>query len=169
MAEKKQFLEIGKIINTHGVRGEVKVDPWCDSPEDFCDITRVYLENKTELTVSNHRIINGNFVLCSLSGIKTLEEAVKYKNKVIYVRREDLNVPEDAVLICDILGLPVIDKNTGKVYGKLTDVLQYTCQEVYEITDDEGKKTLIPNVPAFIAERDTDKGIFITPIDGFFE
>ena len=169
MAEKKQFLEIGKIINTHGVRGEVKVDPWCDSPEDFCDITRVYLENKTEFTVSNHRIINGNFVLCCLSGIKTLEEAVKYKNKVIYVRREDLNIPEDAVLICDILGLPVIDKNTGKVYGKLTDVLQYTSQEVYEITDDEGKKTLIPNVPAFIAERDTDKGIFITPIDGFFE
>ena len=65
--------------------------------------------------------------------------------------------------------LPVIDKNTGRVYGKLTDVLQYTCQEVYEITDEEGKQTLIPNVPAFIAERDTEKGIFITPIDGFFE
>jgi 16S rRNA processing protein RimM len=73
------------------------------------------------------------------------------------------------VLICDIIGLPVTDKNTGKVYGTLTDVLQYTCQEVYEITDEDGKKTLIPNVPAFIAERDTEKGIFITPIDGFFE
>ena len=73
------------------------------------------------------------------------------------------------MLICDILGLPVIDKNTGKVYGKLTDVLQYTCQEVYEITCENGEKVLIPNVPAFIAERDTESGIFITPIDGFFE
>ena len=169
MAEKKDFLEIGKIINTHGVRGEVKIDPWCDSPEDFCALSRVYLENKTEFAVSHARVINGNFILCSLSGIKTLDDAVKYKNKVLFVRREDLDIPEDAVLICDIRGLPVIDKNTGKVYGKLTDVLQYTCQEVYEITDEDGKQTLIPNVPAFIAERDTEKGIFITPIDGFFE
>ena len=51
MAEKKQFLEIGKIINTHGVRGEVKIDPWCDSPEVFCALSRVYLEDKTEFTV----------------------------------------------------------------------------------------------------------------------
>ena len=169
MAEKKEFLEIGKIINTHGVRGEVKIDPWCDSPEDFCELTRVYLADKTEFSVGNPRIINGNFILCSLSGIKTVEDAVKYKNKVLFVRREDLNIPEDAVLICDILGLPVIDKNTGKVYGKLTDVLQYTCQEVYEVTCENGEKVLIPNVPAFIAERDTENGIFITPIDGFFE
>ncbi|MBQ9745770.1 MAG: 16S rRNA processing protein RimM [Clostridia bacterium] len=169
MAEKKEFLEVGKIINTHGVRGEVKIDPWCDSPEDFCTLSRVYLADKTEFSVSHPRIINGKFILCSLSGIKTVEDAVKYKNKVIYVKREDLDIPEDAVLICDILGLPVIDKNTGKVYGKLTDVLQYTCQEVYEVTCENGEKVLIPNVPAFIAERDTENGIFITPIDGFFE
>jgi 16S rRNA processing protein RimM len=169
MAEKKQLLEIGKIINTHGVRGEVKIDPWCDSPEDFCAVKRVYLENKTEFAVTNARVINGNFILCSLSGIKTLEEAVKYKNKVLFVKREDLRIPDDAVLICDIIGLPVIDKNTGRIYGTLTDVLQYTCQEVYEITDEDGKQTLIPNVPEFISERDTDKGIFITPIEGFFE
>ena len=169
MAEKKQFLEIGKIINTHGVRGEVKIDPWCDSPEVFCSLSRVYLADKTEFTVEKARIINGNFILCALSGIKTVEDAVKYKNKVLFVRREDLDVPEDAVLICDILGLPVTDKNTGRVYGTLTDVLQYTCQEVYEITCENGEKVLLPNVPAFVAERDTEKGIFITPIDGFFE
>ena len=150
MAEKKEFLEIGKIINTHGVRGEVKVDPWCDSPEDFCKIKRVYLENKTEFAVSNPRIINGNFILCSLSGIKTLEDAVKYKNKVLYVKREDLRIPEDAVLICDLIGLPVIDRDTGKVYGKLTDVLQYTCQEVYEITDDEANDIIIHYYDAYL-------------------
>lgn len=169
MSEKKEFLEIGRIINTHGVRGEVKIDPWCDSPEDFCDLTRIYLENKKEFAVSHARVINGNFILCSLSEIKTLEEAVKYKNKVIYAKREDLNLPEGANFICDLLGLPVIDADTGKVYGKLTDVLQYTCQEVYEVTGEDGAKTLIPNVPAFIKECDLDKGIFITPIDGFFE
>ncbi len=169
MAEKKQFLEIGKIINTHGVRGEVKIDPWCDAPEDFRGIERIYLADKTEFTVSNPRVINGKFILCSLSGIKTVEDAVKYKNKVVFAKREDIHVPEDAVLICDIIGLPVIDQNTGKIYGTLTDVLQYTCQEVYEITGEDGTKTLIPNVPAFIAERDTEKGIFITPIEGFFE
>ena len=62
MAEKKEFLEIGRIINTHGVRGEVKIEPWCDSPEDFCKLSRIYLENKTEFAVSHARIINGNFI-----------------------------------------------------------------------------------------------------------
>ncbi len=169
MAEKKEFLEIGRIINTHGVRGEVKIDPWCDSPEDFCELSRIYLENKTEFSVLRSRVINGNFILCSLSGIKTLDDAVKYKNKVIYAKREDLNIPEGSNFICDLIDLPVIDADTGKVYGRLTDVLQYTSQEVYEITDENSKKTLIPNVPAFIKECDTEKGIFITPIEGFFE
>ena len=81
MAEKKQFLEIGKIINTHGVRGEVKIDPWCDSPEVFCALSRVYLEDKTEFTVEKSRVINGNFILCALSGIKTVEDAVKYNRR----------------------------------------------------------------------------------------
>ena len=69
MAEKKQFLEIGKIINTHGVRGEVKIAPWCDSPEDFCELSRVYLADKTEFTIefSIFKINNRNTLLHELS------------------------------------------------------------------------------------------------------
>ena len=68
-----------------------------------------------------------------------MEDAVKYKNKVVYAKRGELHIPEGANFICDLLELPVIDSNTGKVYGKLTDVLQYTCQEVYEVTSEDGK------------------------------
>ncbi len=168
MIDKKAFPETGRIINTHGVKGEVKIEPWCDTPEDFTALSRVYLDNGQELKVENARIFGGKFILCSLSGIKTLEEAVKYKNKIVHAKREDLDIPENAVLICDMLGLPVIDKDSGRVYGRLTDVLQYTIQDVYEIETESGEKVLMPAVPEFVKEVDTEKGIFITPIEGFF-
>ena len=79
MADKNKFPEIGRIINTHGVRGEVKIEPWCDSAADFCRMKRVYLENGKELSVINPRIMKGNFIICSLSEIKTLDEALQYK------------------------------------------------------------------------------------------
>ncbi|MGN1095006.1 MAG: ribosome maturation factor RimM [Eubacteriales bacterium] len=169
MREKKKYIEVGRIINTHGVRGELKIEPWCDSPCDFLRLKRVYLADGKELSVVSSRVINGNFILCSISEIKTLDDAVKYKNKVIFADRDDLDIPDGAVLICDIIGLPVTDLNTGKVYGTLTDVIQNTSQEIYEITDENGKKTLIPAVPEFIKKCDAESGIFITPIDGFFE
>ena len=169
MADKNKFPEIGRIINTHGVRGEVKIEPWCDSAADFCRMKRVYLENGKELSVINPRIMKGNFIICSLSEIKTLDEALQYKNKVIYANRDDLDIPEGSVLVCDMIELPVIDNDNGKVYGTLSDVLKYTSQEIYEIKTPDGKTVLMPAVHAFIKRIDTENGIFITPIDGFFD
>ncbi len=166
--EKKAYLEIAKIINTHGVRGAVKLDPWCDSPETLKKIKTLYFENGTAFSVSNVKMINGGFVVVSLSGIETVEDAVKLKNKILLARREDIPLAKGAHFICDLIGLPVKDAETGKVYGTLSDVIQPALQEIYVVKTETGKSVMLPNVPAFVDHVD-DEAIFVTPIGGFFD
>ena len=165
--EKKAYLEVAKIINTHGVRGAVKLDLWCDGPQTFKKIKRVFLANGTEYEVSDVKTV-GAFVVCSLSGITTVEDAIKLKNKVLSAKREDIPLPKGSHFICDLIGLPVKDAVSGEVYGVLTDVTRPALQEIYEITTPGGAKVLMPAVPSFISSIDTDDAVYVTPIDGFF-
>lgn len=167
--EKKTYLEIAKIINTHGVRGAVKLDPWCDSPEMLKKIKKLYLENGACYEVSDVKMINGGFVVCSLSGITTVEAAVKLKNKTLLAKREDIPVEEGSFFICDLIGLPVKDAENGAVYGTVEDVIQNTVQDIYSIKTPDGKTVLLPAVPAFIRRIDTDDAVYVTPISGFFD
>ena len=167
--EKKAYLEIAKIINTHGVRGAVKLDPWCDSPDMLRKIKTLYLENGASFAVSDVKLINGGFVVCTLSGITTVEAAIRLKNKVLLAKREDIPLAEGAHFICDLVGLPVKDANTGALYGTLADVMQNTVQEIYAVKTPAGETVLLPAVPEFIAKIDTDDAIYITPIPGFFD
>ena len=165
--EKKAYLEVAKIINTHGVRGAVKLELRCDGPQTFKKIKRVFLENGTEYEVSDVKTV-GAFVVCSLSGITTVEDAIKMKNKLLLAKREEIPLPRGSHFICDMIGLPVKDAASGRVYGTLTDVIRPALQEIYEITTPEGEKVLMPAVPQFISSIDTDDAVYVTPIDGFF-
>ncbi len=166
--EKKAYLEIAKIINTHGVRGAVKLDPWCDSPETLKKIKTLYLENGTEFTVSNVKMLGAGFVVLSLSGVDTVEAAVKLKNKLLLAKREDIPIAEGSHFICDLIGMPVKDAENGKTYGTLSEVIQPALQEIYVVKTESGKTVMIPNVPAFIHHID-DEAIYVTPIGGFFD
>ena len=166
--EKKQYLEIGKIINTHGVTGEMKIDAWCDSPQVLKSIKHFYLGEGTGLLVPVSVRTGGQFPFIKFEGINTVEEAAKYKNKIIYANRDEIKKPAGKHFICDLIGLDVIDKNTGRIYGKLNDVLEYEPNEIYEISTEKGT-VLMPAVKEFISEIDEEKGIFVTPIDGFFD
>lgn len=167
--EKKTYLEIAKIINTHGVRGAVKLDPWCDHPEMLKKIKNLYLENGACYDVSDVKMINGGFVVCSLSGITTVEAAVKLKNKILLAKREDIPVEEGSFFICDLIGLPVKDAESGVVYGVIEDVIQNTVQDIYAIKTENGNTVLLPAVPAFVKTIDTEDAVYITPIAGFFD
>ncbi len=166
--EKKAYLEIAKIINTHGVRGAVKLDPWCDSPLMLKKIKKLYLENGTEFDVSDVKMIGAGFVVLSLSGITTVEDAIKLKNKILLAKREDIPIEEGAHFICDLIGMPVVDAETGKLYGTLSDVIQPALQEIYVVKTASGASVMLPNVPAFVSGID-DEAIRITPIEGFFD
>jgi 16S rRNA processing protein RimM len=166
--EKKAYLEIAKIINTHGVRGAVKLDPWCDGPQVFKKLKHLYLENGKEFEVSDVKTV-GAFVVCTLSGVATVEDAIKLKNKVLFAKREEIPLAKGSHFICDMIGLPVKDAATSEVYGTLVEVSQPALQEIYEIRTPSGKTVLMPAVPQFIAKIDTDDAIYITPIAGFFD
>ena len=166
--DKKAYLEIAKIINTHGVRGAVKLDPWCDGPQVFKKLKHLYLENGKEFEVSEVKSIGG-FVVCSLSGVTTVEDAMKLKNKILFAKREEIPLAKGSHFICDMIGLPVKDAVSGKVYGTLTEITQPAKQEIYEITTPDGKRVLMPAVAQFIDRIDTDDAVYITPIDGFFD
>ncbi len=166
--EKKAYLEIAKIINTHGVRGAVKLDPWCDSPETLKKIKTLYLENGTSFAVSGVKMLGGGFVVLSLSGVETVEDAIKLKNKILLAKREDIPLADGAHFICDLIGLPVKDFETGKVYGVLSDVIQPALQEIYVVKTENGNTVMVPNVPAFVHHADDD-AIYMTPIGGFFD
>lgn len=167
--EKKAYLEIAKIVNTHGVHGDVKLAPWCDSPDILKKIKTLYLENGTAFALSGAKALNGGFLVVSLSGIDSVEQAAKLKNKILFAKREDIPCAPDAHFICDLIGLPVIDAVTGRHYGILSDVVQNTVQELYAIETPEGGTVLLPAVAEFLDRIDEETGIFITPIPGFFD
>ena len=109
---KKEFLEGGRVCNAHGVRGLLKAEAWCDSPKVLAAQKRIFFAEK-DGTMKECKITRGSvasgFVLLGIEGIETREDAIALKNKVFYLKREDIPVPEGAYLIADLIGLPVID------------------------------------------------------------
>ena len=166
--EKKPFLEAAKIINTHGVAGEIKLECRCDSAEILKKIPALFVDGK-EYKVSRARIIPGDFVLVKLDGVDDLDAALKLKGKLALARRENIPKKDGAHFICDILGLDVIDEKSGEVYGILDDVQKPANQELYYVKTPSGDVVMIPNVPEFIKRIDEDRGVYIKPIPGFFD
>ena len=149
---KKQYLQTGKIVSTHGVRGEVKILPWADGPEFLLDFDRIYLDGK-EYEVENSRV-QKTCVLMKLAGIDDVETALMLREKVVSINRDDAELPEGSVFIADLLGLTALAD--GVEIGKVTDILPMPAGDVYEIKGEH--EYLIPSVPEFILERNVDEG-----------
>ncbi len=168
--DKEKFLECGKIINTHGVKGTVKAESWCDSPYILADLERIYTENNGK--VKEYKVINASvfkqFVLFELEGIFGMDAALAMKNKIIYASRDDIELEEGDFFIADLIGLPVIDQGSGREYGKITDVINTGASDIYVIKTPKGE-SMMPAVEEFVKEIDLDKGIFVKPIEGMFE
>jgi len=167
---KKKYLEAGKIVGTHGIRGELRVQSWCDSPEILCGLKRLYGKNgETEYPVQSARV-HKTLVLLTLREVDSVEKADRLRGRILYLDREDLKLPEGAYFIQDLIGLRVTDADNGRDYGTLTDVLRTGANDVYEITAEDGKKTLIPSIPDVILKRDPEAGtMHIRPLKGLFE
>lgn len=169
---RQPFLECGKIINTHGVRGCVKVESYCDTPRVLASLRRIFLKdqngNFTARTVKSASV-GGAFVLLTLEGIEDMNTAILYKNKTLYAAREDLPCPPGAHFVADLLGLPVIDADTGRVYGKITSVDDMPSGEMYTVLTPSGKEVLFPAVKEFLDRVDVDTGVYIRPLPGFFK
>ena len=165
---KKEFLEAGKIVTTHGIRGEVKVMPYTDSPELLGEFDRLFIgKNHEETAVERSRVFKST-VIMKLEGVDTPEAAEKLRNKLLYMHRDDLELDEDTYFIQDLIGLEVRDADTDKVYGKITDVMQTGANDVYVVTGD--REYLVPAIADVVVSTDIDGGIMtIRPLDGLFD
>ena len=141
---KKAYLECGKIINTHGVVGAVKIDPWCDSPEVLASLKTVYFLNGNEYV--GKKILKASvfkcFVIATLEGVNDIDTAALLKETVIYAAREDLPLGDGDYFIADLVGLPVIDAENGTVYGTLAGVINTGASDIYEIDTENGQKMM---------------------------
>ena len=151
---KKQFLEAGKILNTHGIRGEVKIQPWANGPDFLCGFKRVYIDEKP--LALKHPRPHKQFVLAALEGIEDVNQAMRLKNKLIYINRDDVQLEPGEFFLQDIIGAKALDGDTDRVLGTLTDVLELPAGRVYVISGE--KEHLVPAVPEFVLETNVDAG-----------
>ena len=150
----KQLLEAGKIINTQGLQGEVKVQAWADSAEDLLPVTR-FVAAGEELKVAKSRVQKG-FLYLRFEDKNTIEDVIPLKGKVLHMYREDLILPEGVHLLSDIIGSRVVDEE-GNDIGVVEDILERPAANVDVIRGD--REILVPSVPEFIKNVDTDEKI----------
>lgn len=152
---KKPFLEGGQIVNTHGIKGEVKLVSWCDSPAVLAAVPTYYIEGAA-VKVRAARVHQGN-VLALLEGVEDVNAAMHLKGKTVLLKREDLPPPPGGYFLADLLGLAVVDAVSGQTLGELADILYPSSQNVYVVKG--GRDILIPAVPQFIESVDVDGGV----------
>jgi len=153
----KQYLEVGKVTNVHGLMGEVKVQPWADSPEFLCQFKTLYVDGSHfPMTVQRARV-HKNMVIIKFEGPTDVPSALALRNAILYIDRADAKLPEGAFFLADIYGLEVRDAASGEVLGKIADVLTLPANNVYVVRGG-ARELMIPAVPQFIAETNVEGG-----------
>ena len=156
---KLQFVEAGEIVTTHGVKGEMKVLPWGDSPEFLIDFDRVRI-NGTEYHVQSCRV-QKTCNLLKLDGIDSMEQAQAMRGKIVEIYRED--VSDELVFAAELVGISVICE--GKELGKITDVLDYPGNKVYVVKGEH--EYMIPAVRQFVLSTDLENNVMqVSIIEG---
>ena len=166
----KPYLECGRIVTTHGVRGEVKAEVWMDAPEEMTRLKTLYLEaGKTPLAVQSARV-QKNMVILKLEGYDTPEQGSLLRQKTLYARREDIPLREGEHFLQDLLGLTVVDADDGHIYGKLVDYSETGANRVYHIRFADEKVRLIPAIPQVVIATLPEEGrMVIRPLPGLFD
>lgn len=165
----EKYLEAGVIVNTHGMRGDVKVNNMCDTPKVFSKLKKLYIKRAgqfKEYNCTRNSVLGKNMLVVHLDGVETVEDALKLKGVSVYADREDIPLEEGDYFIADIIGLPVIDNESGEIYGRVTDVFNQGAQDLYEVEKGDGSKALIPAVPHFIIRIDPESGVYVSLIEG---
>ena len=167
----KEYLETGKITSTHGIKGEVRIEPWCDSPEFLKKFKTLYFDSKGEKPVKINIRPHGHMAIAKIEGIDTVEEASTLRNKVLYLKRSDARLPKGKFFIAELIDCKVINAdNEEKIYGVISDVSETGANDVWHIKDENGKEYLIPAIPPVVISTDVEEGtIKIRPLKGIFE
>ena len=165
----KKFLEAGRIVGTHGLNGDVKVESWCNSPEDLCALKNLYFDGGAKPLIIEYAKPHKNIVLLKIAGIDNVDVAIPLRGRIICLDRDDLQLDDGEYFIQDLVGLKAIDADTGESYGEICDVSFTGANDVYHIKSGE-KIYLIPAVDEIVIETDLEAGLIkIRPIGGMFD
>ncbi len=167
----KNYLEIGQIVSTHGIKGEMRFNPWCDKPEFVKKFKTLYFDKNGEKSIKvKSARPHGNMVILMLEDIDTVEKAQALKNTVLYMKRADAHLPKGTWFVQELFDCTVVDDNNGKVLGTIVDVSETGANDVWHIKTPKGNEVLIPAIKQVIVNVDVEKGeILINPIKGLFE
>ena len=167
---RKEFLEAGKVVGTHGVRGELRVEPWCASAEFRPQFKTLYWEKgRVPVKVLGARV-HKSLVLLRLEGVEPASQGDMLRGKILYLARKDAKLPEGRYFIQDLIGMQIQDAASGQVYGQLQEVFQTGANDVYRIVGENGREYLFPAVGDMIAETNLEEGVIrVRPIPGIFE
>ena len=166
---QKEFLETGIIVGTHGTKGELRVQPWCDSPDFLTGFDRLYLEQGQSSVKVTEAKVHKRMVLMKLDGVDDIAGAEALRGKVLFIRRDSVQLPEGSHFVQDLIGCAVFDVDTGERLGELSDVSFTGANDVWHICR-EGKTHLIPAIADVVIEEDVENGqIKIRPLKGLFE
>lgn len=150
---KQEFLQAGKIVSTHGVRGEVKILPWADNAEFLVGLSRIWIGDR-QYAVQHSRVQKG-CVLMKLSGIDDVDVAATLREKIICISRNDVTLPEGSYFIADLIGLRVLTEDGAQI-GTVAEIMTLPGNDVYVVKGE--REYLIPAVPEFILAREPDEG-----------
>lgn len=153
------MIKIGKIVSVTGLRGEVKACSYAQKKERFDNIICLNVDDEEyEIESVRHK---KNTVILKLSGINDRNAAESLKNKDIYIKEEDLEeLPSDTYYVKDLIGLDAVCDDGARI-GAITNILQNTQQDVYEIKKEDGNTALIPAVPEFLKDIDLENGVVV--------
>jgi 16S rRNA processing protein RimM len=167
---KKQYLETGKIVGTHGIKGMTRVQVWADDNEFLGQFKFVYTDENGNGKLEISRVQpHGTVALVAFKGVNTIEQAEKLRGTVIYINRKDAKLPEGRYFITDLLGCEVFDADTNELLGKITDVSETGANDVWHITKDD-KEYLVPAIADVIVTVDTEnEKAVIRPMKGIFD
>lgn len=165
---KNEFLEIGKVVNTHGIRGELKVQPWCDDPTIYDELEYIYIGGE-KYNITRSRF-HKNCEILAVEGIDNINDAELLRNRTVTVEREMLGeLPDGRYYIVDIIGLEV-RLSAGGVLGVIDDVIKTGSNDVYQVAREGKKPVLIPAIDDVIDEVNIDGGyVVITPLKGLID
>lgn len=152
--DKKQYIEAGRIVNTHGIAGEVKIEVWLDSPQ-FMKRFKTLYSGDDKLSVTSSRVHKG-FLIAKLEGVDDVNAAMALKGTDVYIDRRDAHLPKGTFFVSDIIGAEVIDE-AGSSVGKLVDVMETPASNIYVVKGEQ--EHLIPAVPEFILSTDAENGV----------
>lgn len=164
------YIECGKVINTHGCFGGLKLESWCNSPKEMTELRRLYLKKGAdyiEYKVTKASVFK-QFVILTLDTVDTMDLALAMKGQTVYARRKDFHLAKDEYFLADLIGLSVIDADTQKVYGTLSETINRGASDIYVVQTENGER-MIPAVSEFIDHVDIKKGIFVRPIEGMLD